>query len=222
MRVVMILMVLLVASCGRPLTEAEKDFAARLHGDTLDTSRVRLAKTGPVKTYEVTRAVRPRVTCGERIFPPPKTMAVTGAYSAVALFHRVYINPDYYLEDYAPDYPNRLYLYQAMFLAHELTHVWQWQNRKVTGYNPIKAAREHQVSEDPYLFDPDVERDFLEFGYEQQGKIVEEYVCCAVLDPDAEVAPRRKRRAAAASVDATEQHRRKLNVYCKKIMNGVI
>lgn len=70
-----------------------------------------------------------------------------------------------------------------MLLSHELTHVWQWQNRKLTGYSPLKAAREHRLSDDPYLFDVDNSRKFLDFGYEQQGSIVEEYVCCRALDP---------------------------------------
>jgi hypothetical protein len=73
-----------------------------------------------------------------------------------------------------------------MLLAHEMTHVWQWQNRDLTGYHPLKAAFEHIASPDPYLFDPDTPADFLSFGYEQQGAIVEEYVCCRTLAPQAE------------------------------------
>ena len=92
---------------------------------------------------------------------------------------------DWYLEDYLPDHPDRIGLIAAMLLAHEATHVWQWENRARTGYSPLKAAREHRVSEDPYLFDPGNSARFLDHGYEQQGAIVEEYVCCHVLDPEA-------------------------------------
>ena len=35
------------------------------------------------------------------------------------------------------------------------------------------------------VFDPDTDAEFLSFGYEQQGAIVEEYLCCHLLDPDA-------------------------------------
>ena len=72
-----------------------------------------------------------------------------------------------------------------MLFAHEMTHVWQWQNRKRTGYTPLKAATEHQTHVDPYLIDPDTSAQFLDHGYEQQGAIVEEYVCCQLLDPEA-------------------------------------
>ena len=47
------------------------------------------------------------------------------------------------------------------------------------------ALREHQVSDDPYLFDVGTDTRFLDYGYEQQASIVEEYVCCATLDPKA-------------------------------------
>ena len=33
------------------------------------------------------------------------------------------------------------------------------------------------------LFDPTLRRQFLDYGFEQQGAIVEEYVCCRALDP---------------------------------------
>ena len=32
---------------------------------------------------------------------------------------------------------------------------------------------------------PNNTRGFLDYGYEQQGSIVEEYVCCRLLDPEA-------------------------------------
>ena len=58
-------------------------------------------------------------------------------------------------------------------------------NRDLTGYHPLKAAAEHGDGEDPYLFDVTIEHDFLDYGFEQQGAIVEEYVCCRALAPDA-------------------------------------
>ena len=72
-----------------------------------------------------------------------------------------------------------------MLFAHELTHVWQWQNRTETGYTPLRAAFEHDGARDPYLFDIGNAASFADFGFEQQGAIVEEYVCCRALDPTA-------------------------------------
>ncbi|WP_245667642.1 DUF4157 domain-containing protein [Neptunicoccus sediminis] len=167
------------------MTDSEKAFAARFHGPDLNVNRVRLIDNAPVRSYTLRAPKRPRLTCTERVYPPPKTEIVTGAPSAVTLFNRIFVNPDYYLKSYTPAYPDRLHLYQAMFLAHELTHVWQWQNRRKTGYHPLKAAQEHQTKADPYLIDPESGGDFLSYGYEQQGRIVEEYLCCSVLDSKA-------------------------------------
>ncbi len=181
----------LLASCGRPLGEAERSFLSDIHGDSIDMDRVRLVKGAPVATVTFRRKPRPRITCRERIFPPVKEeQIVTSAPAAVALFNRIFFVKDWYTESYMPAYPQRLYLVEAMLLAHEMTHVWQWQNRRETGYHPLRAAAEHSATPDPYLFALDKSPDFLSYGYEQQGAIVEEYVCCRSLAPHA---PRSKR-----------------------------
>jgi hypothetical protein len=40
-------------------------------------------------------------------------------------------------------------------------------------------------SPDPYQFDTTTAAPFLSYGYEQQGAIMEEFICCAALAPDA-------------------------------------
>ena len=120
----MLILCLFLAGCGRVLTDNERDFAARLHGPSLDVSKVRIANKAPVRSYTLRIPKRPRVSCTERIYPPPKTDIVSGAPSAVALFNRIWANEDYYLDDYMPAYPKTLHLYEALFLAHELTHAW--------------------------------------------------------------------------------------------------
>ena len=175
----------LLASCtGRPLSENEQAFVASLHGDTLDTSKVRLIDGAPTRAVTFRRKPRPRVTCRENILPPSTAEIVTGKPAAVAVFNRVLFDKDWFLDDYLPAYPDEIGLIAAMLFAHELTHVWQWQNRKLTGYHPLKAAAEHQAA-DPYLFDLSRTPKFLEYGFEQQGAIVEELVCCRALAPQA-------------------------------------
>lgn len=189
-RPLLILTLLLFASCGRPLTEQERAFAGNIQGETLNLDRVRLVEGAPVAAITYTRKARPRLACRERILPPVKEETVTGKPAAVALFNRVYFTRDWYLDDYMSQYPDQMNLIAAMLLAHELTHIWQWQNRDTTGYHPLRAAAEHGRNDDPYLFDLGTSADFLSYGFEQQGAIVEEYVCCRALDPDA---PRTKR-----------------------------
>ncbi|MBO9449344.1 hypothetical protein J7426_03685 [Tropicibacter sp. R16_0] len=180
-----LLLLLFLASCGRPLTPTEMSFVSSIHGEELNLKRVRLVKGAPVGSVTFKRKPRPRVACRERILPPVKEEIVTTSPAAVALFNKVYFTKNWYVDDYLPTYPERLYLVEAMLLAHEMTHVWQWQNRERTGYHPLLAAAEHTQSDDPYLFDLNGSPDFLSYGYEQQGAIVEEYVCCRALAPDA-------------------------------------
>lgn len=174
-------------ACGRPLTPGEVAFLDTLFGPTLDTSAVRLHEglaPSPPRLYPP----RPRLTCQERLFPP-RTEAVATTTGAVTIFDSVHFRRDLWTEDFSRrDWQGEqvLDLLDAMLLAHEMTHVWQWQNRSLTGYHPLRAALEHLAAPDPYLFDPDTPADFLAFGYEQQGSIVEEYVCCRTLAPDAD------------------------------------
>lgn len=187
---ILMTLIILFAACGRPLTDQERAFASAVQGDTLDLDRVRLVEGAPVAPITFYRKDRPRLACRERILPPTEEGVVTAKPAAVALFNKVYFTKDWYLEDYMTDFPDQMDLIAAMLLAHELTHVWQWQNRQTTGYHPLRAAAEHGGSKDPYLFDLKTSPDFLAYGFEQQGAIVEEYICCRSLDP---TAPRTQR-----------------------------
>ena len=172
-----------LVSCGRPLTKNEISLAKSIHGDTLDIKRVRLINGAPTQTITFQHKARPRATCRELLLPPPTDAIITTTPAAVTIFSSVFFDKRWFLDDYAANYPNKINLSAAMLLAHELTHVWQWQNRQLTSYSPLKAASEHRIHEDPYLFNISTKRMFSEFGYEQQGSIVEEFVCCRTLDP---------------------------------------
>ena len=181
---VLIFLIFVLAACGRPLTPAEKNFATQLHGDTIDTSRIRAIRGSPVGSFTFQRPKRPRLACRELILPEPTEDLVTVTPVAMVLHNKVFYARDWYLDDFMQNYPERLDLLTTMLFAHEITHVWQWQNRAKTGYSPFRAAREHKGGADPYLYDINTKARFLDFGYEQQASIVEEFVCCAALDPE--------------------------------------
>ena len=179
-----LLALLLLAACGRPLSPNEAGFARAFHG--IDPAPVRIGEgLAPEHPREV--PLRPRNTCQERLYPPPQGKTLEFTTAAMAVFQSIHLREDLYLEDYLAGLPEgRLNLAAAMLFAHEMVHVWQWQNRAETGYHPLRAALEHAGSPDPYLFDPETEVAFLDYGWEQQGAIMEEYLCCRVLAPGAE------------------------------------
>ena len=186
MRRVLLLVLLVLTACGRPLTQNEVAYLQAIQGDQLDTSRMRLVDGNPAGSITYQIPVRPRTTCQERIWPPQTTArTVTVSPAASVLWNHVLLRDDIYRPDMMAGWPVEVDLFSAMLFAHEAVHVWQWQNRDRTGYSPLKALREHSVSRDPYLFDTETEGAFLSYGYEQQGSIVEEYVCCRLLDPEA-------------------------------------
>jgi hypothetical protein len=193
----MLLLCLSLAACGRPLTQAERDFAATVQGPGLAADRVRVTRAPFLGRLTQTRPPRPQLACRERIWPPETGPVVTTSTAAFVLFDRIFVADRLWREDYLAPYPDRLPLVQAMLLAHELTHVWQWQNRARTGYTPLKALAEHSPGADPYLFDLRTDARFADFSYEQQGGIVEEFVCCRALDPDGARTQRLRRLLAA-------------------------
>lgn len=181
----LIIAVLSLVACGRPLTQGEADFAMMLKGPGFDPAPVRLHADLAVGA-PITRPTPPRVTCRQRLFPPPEGSTIRAQTGAMAIFRSVHFRSDLYAEDFTEGWPETLPLLRAMLFAHEMVHVWQWQNRELTGYHPLLAAFEHVTTPDPYLFDPDTTTRFLDYGFEQQGTIMEEYICCRALAPEAE------------------------------------
>ncbi|WP_068306441.1 hypothetical protein [Pararhodobacter sp. CCB-MM2] len=175
---------LMLTACGRALTPSETALASRMFGPSLDPAPVRFVENGFIGMRSHLYTVRPRTTCRERLLPPAEGTVERGRAAGLVLGHSIQVRPDVLRPDFARAEDGSLSLGQAMYLVHELTHVWQWQNRDRTGYSLWRVGREHAQTDDPYLFDTDSERQFLDYGYEQQASLVEEYLCCQALDPD--------------------------------------
>lgn len=174
---------LMLSACARPLTPTEADFAAAtLPG--LDADATRLHRGPSLSLIPLSRPPRPGTACQDRIGPPEGEARVRVVIGGFVWRNRVIAAGRFFSPDYLPDYPEQLPLAEAMFLAHELTHVWQWQAREMTGYTAWRAVAEHRASDDPYRFTLDPGRAFLDYGYEQQAALVEEFVCCRALDPN--------------------------------------
>ncbi|QDY70766.1 hypothetical protein [Qingshengfaniella alkalisoli] len=178
-----VLLLIGLAACGRELSISETRFLSTVHGDTIATRPIRIHDGALIGAFPITRPARPWVTCRERIFPQETQDEIETSIFGVVLGNHMFVAQKFFSEDFLAGYPDALPLAQAMIVAHEMTHVWQWQNRATTGYAPWKAATEHAVTDDPYLFDVE-DRDLLDYPYEQQASLIEEFVCCRALDPE--------------------------------------
>lgn len=189
-RVVALIFILLASSgCSRPLTEGEAAVGRALFGDELDVSRVRLARglgfapPPGARAEKVVVVPREYLTCERQPITTLEQKLVPPA--AFVLWNRIHWNSNLWRADLMGGYPEHgVPVSHFLILAHELVHVWQWQNRDKTGYAPWRAFREGVTSFDPYVYDISRQKPFAEYGYEQQARILEDWLCWRVLDPD--------------------------------------
>ena len=185
MRTVAPALLILLAACARPLSEAEEKFASDLFGASLDTEGVTIAQgIGLIPPYKTVPASLTVMRGTEKACvrtPQPREAQPPQAF---ALWNRMHFDSELYSSDMALGWPRGLRFPTAIILAHELTHVWHWQNRRVTGYSPARAAFESWRHADPYFSSSGSAPEFLSFGYEQQAAIVEDFVCFTVANPN--------------------------------------
>ena len=133
----------------RPLTPGEIALAKTVFGDSLDYAAVRLHD--------------------RRILPP----VIQKRHQAVAKGNDISFPRSAYAGDFSkePD-PNK----QSVFI-HELTHVWQHQNKVVsTPKEAVKETLKHAFNySKAYLHTLSHARDLTDYGFEQQAAIVQDY-----------------------------------------------
>jgi len=187
MRALALLLLGLLAACGRPLTEAERALSAGIFGDTVDPAPVRVAAgfgllPPPETVPEAARTVPLRPDPCART--APQTERAREFPPAFAVRDSIFLRRrDIYASETVPGWPDLARVPHVFILAHELVHVWQWQNREVTGYRPARAFAEGLRIVDPYFYRVTEERAFLQYGYEQQAAILEDWLCYALFDP---------------------------------------
>ena len=182
--IVLCALLVFLSACSRPLTVSEEQFAKDLFGPSLDTSPVRVAQgVGITPLYKTVPTSVTQVRGTEQACvrtPQPRGAQPPQAF---AFKNRIHFQTGLYASDMALVWPRGLRVPHALVLAHELTHVWQWQNRARTGYTPMRAVAESWRLADPYYAAPG-EAAFLSFGYEQQAALVADFVCFTLSNPD--------------------------------------
>ena len=195
MRTVLVGLFVVLAACSRPLTPGETRFAQDLFGDSLDPAPVRVragaglaplprARPAPVPAAApaaapaASQADIPAGFCART--PQPRKIRWPAAF---ALGNSVFLKREYYVADAFPGWPEQFLLPQGFLMAHELVHVWQWQNRATTRYSPLRPLAEAARRADPYYWDGTGPRPFQAYGFEQQAALVEDYLCYRLFEP---------------------------------------
>ena len=167
------------------MAEGERAFAEDVFGRGLDVDRVRVANgfrgDAPVEQRPLPprEDIEPRPGICDRMAPSPSQ----GPPPAWALYNSVHFSREFYRDDVLPGWPKQILIPQVLIMVHEMVHVWQWQNRAATGYRPLKAGLESVLNQDPYYYVPERGAGFLEYGFEQQATLLEDYFCYGIFDP---------------------------------------
>lgn len=190
-------LVLALSGCARTMTVNEQIFAKNLFGPTLDTSEVIVtAGVGiiplPVKPRRLGPAPEVVEAAPAKVIKAPDDLCVRRPSprrewnwpAAFVLDNNIFFSFKYYPFDAFEGLPETAKYPASILMAHELVHVWQWQNRDITGYSPLLGGHESLNSRDPYYYESAGLPEFLSFGYEQQAAIVEDFVCYALFDPE--------------------------------------
>ena len=182
------LALLALSACARPLSPTETMVAKSLFGETLDTSAVSVTAGIGALPLPQARATAGPAMSEARAAPDDICVRKRSTRrhwtwpAAFVLRDAVFFSYDFYLADTFKGFPESVPYPTALIMAHELVHVWQWQNRARTGYTAQGSAGETVENVDPYWFVADREAEFLRYGYEQQGAIMQDFVCYALFD----------------------------------------
>ena len=175
-----------ISACTRPLTEAETAFAEAVIGPGLETDRIKVADNFALfpPRRQATYSYRPAKIGSEPCVRRPRPSGNRTPPAAVAFQNTLFMQGPLYSANMVEGWPDRLRVPHALVFAHELVHVWQWQNRAETGYSPWRAAGEGLRAHDPYFFELSPDLKFEGFGYEQQAALLEDYLCFRVANPN--------------------------------------
>ena len=180
-----------LGACSRGLTPSETEVAEALFGDTLDTGAVTVTVGLGLLPLPPDRPADPAAESAAPAKAPDgicertrSTKRVWRSPAAFVLWNDVHFDERFYAADTFRGFPESVPYPSSLIMAHELVHVWQWQNRDRTGYTVAESAGETAANVDPYWFDPAEASEFLSFGYEQQGALVQDFVCYALFDRD--------------------------------------
>ncbi|WP_422375004.1 hypothetical protein [Roseibium sp.] len=191
-----VLMVALALSGCRSLTANEKNFTSRIYAGQLNTGKIEIYSPGQsskdsndrlkgtlAKEIAQTKSLkRTGLTNSELL--ERASAELRSRPEALVIHNRIYYKSGSYRADFAEGFPTRVRVDELGLLAHEIMHVWQYQNRDRTGFTLLAVAMEHVRFRDPYAYTIVPGKRFLSYRFEQQGKMVQDYVVLSYSQPN--------------------------------------
>ncbi len=165
--------VLALASCSRDMTEGEIEYSQDILTRNLDFSQVSFVgwASEKAKAREAFELMAREDELADR-FAGAESMAASlpGLFGADALT----IGNKVFFDQFLWDFSTSIYEEDRWLMAHELVHVWQWQNRDRLGYSFSKIIAEHiEFGDEVYEYSLKSGKRFTEYRFEQQGQIVQ-------------------------------------------------
>lgn len=186
-RLVTSLIFLSLAACSRPMTDGEISYSREILSQGLDFGEVRFSGQ---EAQGIRLAERQLAQDVQKILEAPgneenadrlmsSLPSLFGA-DAIVIGNTVFFDRDVYSSDFSTSIIDS----DRWLMAHEVTHVWQWQNREVTGYTFAKVVSEHlEFGDDVYEYSLIEGKSFTEYRFEQQGAIVQCYAMLRQIRP---------------------------------------
>ena len=176
---------LALAACSRPMTDGEITYGSQYFTQNLAFEDVRFsgneARGRRVAKQQLERELG--TAAGSASENSQKIASLPSLFGADALVvgNTVFFDREYYSSDISQSPINS----DRWLMAHELTHVWQYQNRDMTGYSFAKVVSEHvRFGDDVYDYTLVNGKRFTDYRFEQQGKIVECYAMLKEVSPN--------------------------------------
>ncbi|KUP92694.1 hypothetical protein [Tritonibacter horizontis] len=153
-----ILPFLLFGCTERPLTGSEAAFLGTVHGNNVQFDDILIVKGGLADA-------RPND-------------------GAVALGNKIHYNSNTYRENFVPD-DDVTFIEDLVLLAHEVTHIWQYNSGKTPKCTVSELAREHSEFGDTVYVYPtplSASKSLTSYRCEQQAQIVGDWVLYRALN----------------------------------------
>ncbi|MEJ8561651.1 DUF4157 domain-containing protein [Yoonia sp. GPGPB17] len=183
-----------LSACGRPMTDGETLYAQSILTRDIALDTARFSGSDNLRFRRAIRQLREEGEIetlsrdlSEGSFEKDKSLLASAlpelfGAPAMAVGNTVFFNRDRYVDDFSTTaYRDDLWL-----MAHELVHVWQWQNRDEVGYSFSKIVSEHlNYGDAVYYYQLETGKAFTDYRFEQQGAIVECYAQLLETQPNA-------------------------------------